>query len=88
MTPSRISAMAHKIADQSVLCDIESNALPFTDAQGVAWHDTSTMLDPREQPDAVIDMMLLALDYAQARGIVTVHPTFPHLMRITRKDAL
>lgn len=86
MTPSRISAMAHKIADQSVLCDIESNALPFTDAQGVAWHDTSTMLDPREQPDAVIDMAREAIDYALNRGLVRPHPQHAHLLRIVKAN--
>jgi hypothetical protein len=85
MNPIQAADMAHRIADRAVVADIESEAVPHTDAQGLIWSDTSCMLDPREMCDDFVEMNTQALDYAQQRGLITRHPKFGHLVLITKK---
>ncbi|MEY8688351.1 MAG: hypothetical protein AB9M53_00545 [Leptothrix sp. (in: b-proteobacteria)] len=75
-----------ELAADYIRSDIEGNSTPWVDHVGVApltWWDTRPMLDPREQPDHVIDMATQALAYADACGLITRHPSMPHMVRIT-----
>lgn len=83
----RLAALAHTLADRAVVSDIECEAIAETDAQGRKWYDTRPMLDPREQPDDTIEMMLQALDYAHQRGLISAHPQHAHLVRIVKAVA-
>lgn len=52
--------------------------------EGVKWHDTRPMLDPREVSPECIDLSVEALIYAEQRELIVRHPTDRHLVRITR----
>lgn len=82
MTPIQRAALAHRIADRAVICDIETECLVVCDETGRGWWDTRVMLDPHELCDESIDMNRQALDYALQRGLVHAHPDHAHLVRI------
>jgi hypothetical protein len=73
-----------QIADQAVVCDIETGAVPVRDADDRRWYDVRPMLDEREHCTQMIDMATQGLAYALMRGLVQRHPTAAHLVRITR----
>jgi hypothetical protein len=78
-----VDIVAHRLAEAYVVSDIESACTRTPDEQRRWWWDTRVMLDPREQPDDVLEMNRQALDYAAERGLITRHPDKPHMVRIT-----
>jgi hypothetical protein len=87
-SPERLSFLAHVLADAMVVSDIECNAHAELDALGRRWFDTRPMLDPREQPEEIIDMTRQALEYALARPLVVQHSHKPWLVRILVLEAV
>jgi hypothetical protein len=66
-----LAGEAFSIADAAVVSDIETNgismgALP----DGRRIYDVRPMLDPREQPPEVLDMVNQAVSYGMARGLL------------------
>lgn len=62
---------AFAIADAAVVSDVETNALLVGGlSYGRLLYDVRPMLDPREQPQEVIDMAQQAVNYGLARGIL------------------
>ena len=82
MTDAELDRLAHQIAADAVRCDIECHALLTVCGQQKYW-DTSSMLDVREHAPEVIDMMVQALHYADARGLIQRHTFWRHLVRFT-----
>ena len=85
------SELAFSLADAFVLTDLENlpmepqaDGTPVTRSD-VAWRDTRPLLDEREHAPQVIDMMRVALYYADLRRLIARHPTQPHLVRITNR---
>lgn len=77
-----LMARAFRIANQAVVADIQCNAI-HTKVEDTVWWDTRPMLDPREHAPQVLDMALLALDYAVLSGLAARHQDHPYLLRIT-----
>lgn len=73
--------LAHAIADDAVICDIESEGAKVI-RQGVTWWDTRPMLSEHEHCAEVIDMAQRALAYARLRGLIEHHSSQPHLVLI------
>lgn len=48
----------------------------------VTWLDTRVMLDPRERPEAAIDISQCMLTHALDEGLAVRHPTHAHLVRL------
>lgn len=86
-TDPTLTSAAHRLADASVITDIESEGFIHDDVDGQRWYDTRPMLDPREHCDEVIDQAALAIGYALDRGLVERHPDRPYLLRIVRRPA-
>lgn len=82
-TTAAADPVAHNLAAQAVVCDIESNCLHVDLGDGQRWYDTRPMLDPREQPDDVIEMTTQALQWADRHAVITRHPAQPWLVRVT-----
>lgn len=80
MTPDELAGIERQIAMDAVRCDIERHALP-TVCGGQKWWDTSAMLNVREHAPEIIDMMVLALRYADEIGLIQRHTFWPHLVR-------
>lgn len=76
--------MARELADSYAVSDIETSAAPEQMA-GATWYDVRPMLSTHEHAPQVVDMALLALQYAAARGLITHHPQHAHMVRINRR---
>lgn len=77
------SRLAHTLADQAAVADIECEGLATTLPDSLEqWYDTTPMLSPNEHSGPVIDMATQALAYARLRGLIVHHPRLPHLVRI------
>lgn len=72
---------AIRLADQYAISDIESNATPQSDADGVTWYDVAPMVNPDEVSSEFIDMASELLAYALARRLFEAHHQFPNLWR-------
>jgi hypothetical protein len=87
LTPAGWLALQQRIADEAAIADIET-ACPQGQARDdvyeLRWRDTRPMLDPREAPNAVLDMAERTLMYAEWRGLIVRCPGHPHLVRITK----
>ncbi len=76
---------AVRIANEAVVCDIESNAYPIrSDCGTVTWYDTQPMLDPREHGPEIIDMVSEAIQYGVESGLLIRHQQQPHWLRVAR----
>ena len=82
---ARVHHLALTLADRACIADIESEGFPERDAEGRLWHDVRPLLDDREHAQVFVDMAREALDYAQLRGLVEVHPKAAGLVRILRR---
>lgn len=78
--------LQRRLAERAVVCDIESEC-PTLTVDGADWRDTRPMLDPREHSPEVLDMAREALDYAEARLLISRHPYQPHLVRVIHRPA-
>lgn len=78
--PAMVQRLSYAIADAAVVADIETNAAHAgRSAEGRAIYDLRPLLDEREQPPEVIDMLHESLCYAFARGLIT--PAAGHSMQ-------
>lgn len=69
--PAMVQRLSYAIADAAVVSDIETNCpVSGRAADGRAIYDLRPVLDDREQPPEVIDMMQESLSYAFARGLI------------------
>lgn len=75
------ATLERRIAERAVICDIESEC-PTISVDGITWRDTRPMLDPREHAPEIIDMATEALEYAEARLLISCHPLQRHLVRV------
>ncbi len=83
MTQLDTTAAAYALADRAVISDIECNCIGVRQPHDPArWYDTRPLLDPREYPDPLLEMNRQALDYADARGLITRHHDAAHMVRI------
>jgi hypothetical protein len=81
MTPDQLHALAIELADAAVIADIDSDCCRVWGGDHY-WWDTRIMLDEREAPAEFTDMAEQALQYAEARGLITRHAVHPFLVRI------
>lgn len=73
--PGMVERLSYAIADAAVVADIETNCpVSGRHADGRAIYDLRPVLDDREQPPEVIDMMQESLQYAFARGLIAPAP--------------
>ena len=86
LTPDQLLRAQQRIADQEAVSAIETNCIAARQpGDRTRWFDTRSMLDAREFAPQVIDMHLVRLQYAMARGLITPHPDAPHMVRISHK---
>ena len=62
---------AFEIANESVVCTIESNGNRVEMGDGLRWYDTRPMLDEREHSPEIIAWHQRDLAYAEAAEIIT-----------------
>jgi hypothetical protein len=73
--PGAMQRLSFAIADAAVVADIQTNAAAAgRAADGRTIYDLRPLLDPREQPDEVIDMVEQSLCYAWQRGLLQAAP--------------
>ena len=78
-----LTRLAIQYADQRVMQDIAS-ACDQVDIGDSKWLDTRPMVSHHERSARAVDLAHLTLDYAVARGLLTVHPVHRHLVRDRR----
>lgn len=76
------SRLAHMLAD-SLACSVVALAPADTDG----WRDVALLLNEHEFAPATRDLHSECLGYARLRGLITLHPTHRHLVRLTRPQA-
>lgn len=78
--------LAVHIADEETvaLIEDEAHADPRLQGAGAPWRDVRPMISAHEHSSEVIDLHSARLAYATARGLIQVHPTLTHLVRIVR----
>lgn len=74
-------ALGLRIADRAVVSDVETMGVPVQHADG-RWYDCRPMLDPREQPDSLVDMAREAIAWGLQRGLLVAHAYVPGLYRV------
>ena len=82
-TPRGVMHLAYKLADEAVLCDIESEGVRV-EQDGRRWYDVRPLLDERERSAECIDMAGEAIAYAIARGLAAQHPQQWYLLVLAR----
>jgi hypothetical protein len=73
LVPDGTLTRALLIADRAVVCDIECHGLRVPRAPGLVY-DVSAMVSTDEQCPESLDLNTQALDYAEARRLITRRP--------------
>jgi hypothetical protein len=81
-----VMASAIQIADESVICEVESHGTPLGDATERIW-DISYLFDPEEQAPEMIDMAERNIGYAVCRGLLEIDHARRWTVRILKGPA-
>jgi hypothetical protein len=76
------------LANQLAVTDIECHGHLVAFDEPGRWYDTRPMLDEREHPPQVLELMSKALAFALASGAARRHSSLPHLVRVNTGSAL
>lgn len=79
-----VMSSAVQIADESVICEVESHGTPLGPAADRTW-DISYLFDPDEQPPELIDKAERDIGYAVCRGLIEIDHTRRWTVRILRE---
>lgn len=81
---SHLEIVKGEIADESVICEVESHGTPLGPATERTW-DIGYLFDPEQQPPELIDKAERNIGYAVCRGLLEIDHTRRWTVRILRE---
>lgn len=81
---TEVMASAVQIADESVICEVESHGTPLGAATARTW-DIGYLFDPEQHPPELIDKVERNIGYAVCRGLIEIDHTRRWTVRILRE---
>lgn len=82
--PTGVMASAVQIADESVICEVESHGTPLGPATERTW-DIGYLFDLEQHPPELIDKAERNIGYAVCRGLIEIDHTRRWTVRILRE---
>lgn len=76
--------LAMRIADRSVVSDVECMGVRDYSMPAGPWYDVRPLLDEREHSPMVIDMARDAMAWGVHRGLLQHHAQMPYMVRVMR----